>query len=116
MKVFLREIILSIFLSLLLIFILSIILVSTKLNENLINPITIGIVSFSLFFGGFRISKSKKEKGIVYGAILGIAYMLILYIISSILNHDFSININSFAMMILGILGGAIGGIIGVNF
>ena len=60
--------------------------------------------------------KSKKEKGIIFGSLLGAVYMLILYIISSFLNFDFSLNINSLVMIILGILGGAIGGIIGVNF
>ena len=116
MKGFIKEVIFSILCSLLLILLLSILLSTTKLNENLINPITMGIVASSLFLGGFRISKSKKEKGIIFGSLLGAVYMLILYIISSFLNFDFSLNINSLVMIILGILGGARGGIIGVNF
>lgn len=116
MKIFVREVIFSILFSLLLIFALSILLSTTNLNENLINPITIGIVTTSVFLGAFRISKNKKEKGILFGSLLGLAYMVILYILSSFSSFDFSLDINSIVMIILGILGGAIGGIIGVNF
>jgi putative membrane protein (TIGR04086 family) len=115
MKVFIRELIISIILSVLLMFVLSIILSQTALSENLINPLTIAIVTFSLLIGAFRISKNKKEKGILYGALLGFIYMVILYLISSFANFEFSISLNSIIMIILGIVGGAIGGILGVN-
>lgn len=115
MRIFFREMILSIILSLIFMFIFAIILSQTKLNENLINPVTIGIVAFSLMVGAFRISKAKKEKGILYGALLGLIYMIILYLISSAYNFQFALSMHSIIMIILGIIGGAIGGIIGVN-
>lgn len=61
-------------------------------------------------------SRTKKEKGIIYGSLLGATYILILYLLSSLITLDFSISIASLIFIILGILGGAIGGIIGVNF
>ncbi len=116
MKYFFRETFLSILISVALIFILSILLSETSLSETVIVPATIGIVSFSLLVCGFRISRIKKEKGILYGSMLGLIYMIILYLISSLINLKFNLNINSIIMIALGILGGAIGGIIGVNF
>lgn len=116
MKEIIRELILSILLSLILIFILSILLCQTSINESIIKPATIAIVVISLMLGGFRISKSKKQKGILYGSILGIIYMFILYLISSFANFEFYLGINSIIMIILGIIGGAVGGILGVNF
>lgn len=116
MKDVFKGIIFSILLSLILIFILSIIISTTSVNENIIKPVTMGIVVLSLMINGFIISKKKKEKGILYGSILGIIYMSILYLTSSFANFDFSININSMIIIVLGILGGAIGGILGVNF
>lgn len=115
MKKIIKEIIFSILLTLVLIFILSVLVSKTSISENLIKPITIGIVSFSILVSGFRISKAKKEKGIINGGIIGLIYMLILYILSSTANLDFSLSASSLAMIIFGILGGAIGGILGVN-
>lgn len=116
MKNFIREIIISLLISILLIFILSILISQTSISEKIIIPTTLGIVTFSLLIGGFRISKIKKEKGIIYGGILGMIYMIIIYLISSFANFDFSLNITSILMILLGIIGGAIGGILGVNF
>ena len=42
-------------------------------------------------------------------------YVLILYIISILLNADFSINTQSFILILVAIFSGMIGGIIGVN-
>ncbi len=116
MKNIIKELLVSFIITIVLIFLLSVAVYSTELNENYIDSITIGIVCLSLLIAGARLAKSKKEKGIVYGSLLGIVYMVVLYIISSLCNMDFSVTINSIFMIILGVLGGAIGGILGVNF
>ena len=41
--------------------------------------------------------------------------MIGMYLISSIILKDFSLNIKSFIMIFCGMIGGMIGGIIGVN-
>lgn len=116
MKVFFKNLLLSILISLILIAILSVIMSNTNISDNILNPIVIGIVAFSLLIGAFNMSRIKKEKGIVFGSLLGAAYILILYLISSIVLMDFSLSINSIFFILLGILGGAVGGILGVNF
>lgn len=116
MKGIFKSVFFSFLLSLILIFVLSIIISTTSVSENIIKPVTMGIVVVSLMMNGYVLSKNKKQKGILYGAILGIIYMVMLYIISSFSNFNFSLNINSIIMIILGILSGAIGGILGVNF
>lgn len=116
MKVFLKNLLLSILISIVLIVILSLLMSNTNISDNLLNPIIIGIVAFSLLIGAFNMSRSKKEKGIIFGSLLGIAYVLILYITSSIALMDFSLSISSLFFILLGILGGAVGGILGVNF
>ena len=63
----------------------------------------------------FYASKKIKEKGIISGAIVGLIYMLILYLISSIVNWDFTMTLETIIMISTGIIGGAIGGIFGVN-
>ena len=74
MKKIIKELIVSVLLSLILIFILSVIISTTSVSENLINPITIAITTFALMIGAFRVSREKKEKGIIYGSLLGLLY------------------------------------------
>lgn len=114
-KIFTKAILISLISSFILIFILSFLVSKTNLKENIINPSVIFITSFSLIIGGFAVSKEIKKKGILYGAILGIVYMLLMYIISSFMNMNFSVTLNSLYMIIFGVLGGALGGILGVN-
>ncbi len=116
MKVFLKNLLLSILISFILIIILSIIMSNTNMSDNLLNPVIIGIVFFSLLVSAFNMTRNKKEKGIVFGSFLGISYIFMLYIISSCVLMDFSLSLNSLIFIVLGILGGAIGGILGVNF
>ena len=113
--IFLKSIIISVFVSLLLILILSFFISNTSLKESIINPSVIFISAISILIGGFLVSKKVRKKGILYGALVGLIYMLVMYLISSLINLDFSINLNSVIMIGFGILGGAVGGILGVN-
>lgn len=105
----------SMILTLMMILILSMVLSFSNIKESVIMPTVIFISSFSILIGGFLVAKRMENKGIVYGSILGLIYMLILYLISSIMNFDFSLNGNSIVMITFGVVGGAIGGILGVN-
>lgn len=116
MKIFIRETIFSIVFTIFLIFIISLLIAFTSLEENLIIPLVIGATSLSLLICAYRVTKYKKEKGILYGIGLGATYMVILYIISIFISFDFSLSLNSLIMIVTGIIGGAIGGILGVNF
>lgn len=111
----LKGVCLSIGMTLIMILILSIVLSFSEIKENVIMPTVIFMSSFSILVGGFLVAKKMNEKGIVYGSLLGLIYMVILYLISSILNFDFSLNVNAVIMIVLGIVGGAIGGVLGVN-
>ena len=110
-----RGILLSVGITLIMILALSIILSVSDIKESVIMPTVIFISAFSILIGGFVITKKLDQKGIVYGSILGICYMLILYLISSIMNFNFSLNLNAVIMIAVGVFGGAIGGILGVN-
>lgn len=115
MKIFFRESIISFILSIILIFVLSIIISKTSISETIIVPGIITISSVSIMIGGIRISKIKKQKGIINGALLGIIYIVGMYLLSSIILKDFSLNLKSFIMIFSGMLAGILGGIIGVN-
>lgn len=110
-----KGIAISMILSLLMMLILSMVLSFSSVKENVIMPTVIFISAFSILVSSFLVAKRIESKGIIYGSLLGLIYMLILYLLSSILNFDFSLNTNVVVMITFGIVGGAIGGVLGVN-
>lgn len=68
-----------------------------------------------LFAAGFRAGTGNEKSGMIRGGLTGLAYMLILYLISSILFKDFMISQRAIIMIITGILAGAVGGLLGGN-
>lgn len=110
-----KGIMISILITLISIFVFSVLLTYTNLSENII-PIVIIILTFCSILVGTIISMRKVTKnGMVNGAIIGGTYVIVLYLISSILNTGFNFNIYTIIMLIAGILSGIIGGIIAVN-
>lgn len=110
-----KGIAISMILSLLMMLILSMVLSFSSVKENVIMPTVIFISAFSILVSSFLVAKRIESKGIIYGSLLGLIYMLMLYLLSSILNFDFSLNTNAVVMITFGIVGGAIGGVLGVN-
>ena len=97
------------------IFIFSIILTYSNISESII-PIVIIVITFISIFIGTMIGVRKINKnGMINGAIIGGSYVLLLYFISSLLNTGFTLNIYTIIMIVVGIISGIIGGIIGVN-
>lgn len=106
---------LSIIVSVIFLIVFAMLLTYTSLSENTITPIVLAIVGLSILLGSYLSTKKINKKGILNGAMVGVIYMLILYIISSVIFMDFSINARSIIMIVCGIIAGIIGGIIGVN-
>lgn len=106
---------LSIIVSVIFLIVFAMLLTYTSLSENTITPIVLAIVGLSILLGSYLSTKKINKKGILNGAMVGVIYMLILYIISSVIFMDFSINASSIIMIICGIIAGIIGGIVGVN-
>ena len=107
--------IIAIAISIVSILIFSWLLVKTNIKEESINTIIIIISGVSLLIGtSISIIKLKKY-GIINGIVISVIYMIILYLASSFVNNDFSINSKTIYMLITGSVLGILGGIIGVN-
>ena len=105
----------SLLTTVILLIIFSLVLTYTNIQENVINPVIIMITAVSILIGSsIGIGKMKKD-GLINGAIVGVVYMIVIYLISSILNWKFKLNIQSIIMIGIGIAFGILGGIIGVN-
>lgn len=95
--------------------IFSFILTYTNVSESTIVPVIIVVTGISILIGSSIGNIKIRKNGILNGAIIGGGYILILYLISSLLNVKFSLNIQSAIMIAVGIIFGILGGIIGVN-
>lgn len=95
--------------------IFSTVLANTNINENTIIPVIIAVTEISILIGSI-ISVSKiSKKGLLNGALVGLIYIAIIYLLSSMVNGNFSFDFNSLIIIISAIIAGMFGGIIGVN-
>lgn len=74
------------------------------------------ITTASSAFGGFYASKNIKEKGLIYGLLVGLMYIVCLMIIVFLAKETFSFEIDMLYKVLLVSLSGGIGGVLGVNF
>lgn len=110
-----KGLMISFIVTLITIFIFSVILTYTNVSEAIV-PITIIILtSVSILIGAIISMKKTSKNGLINGAIIGGTYVTLLYFASSFLNTGFSLNVYTVIMLISGIIAGIIGGIIGVN-
>ena len=97
--------IIAIILSLILLTIYAILLSYTTISENTMVPVIITITGISILIGSSISSMHIQKQGMLNGALVGLIYMLLLYILSSILLSSFELNLKSVIMIIVGIIG-----------
>ena len=116
----LKSILLGILLSYMITFpifvIFAIVLTYTSFPERFISPLVLIATISSILMAGTIATRKLKSKGWLNGGVVGFFYMLVLYLLSSIIFQDFTINGHVITMVIIGLLTGSIGGIIGINF
>ncbi len=95
--------------------ILSFVLAYTNIKESFATPIIMGIIVVSIIIGSIISSRKVKKKGLVNGGIVGFIYIIVIYLLSSIIVRDFSLNGYSLIALIMSVISGIIGGVIGVN-
>lgn len=113
--IILKGSLISIIATIVLLMIFATVLTYSNINENSIPTVIIVVTALCILIGSQITTSKIKRNGIVNGALVGAIYILALYLISSIISKDFSLNIYSIIMMATSILIGGIGGIIGVN-
>lgn len=110
-----KGVIISFISTLILLLVFATILTYTNVSENTTNPVILTVSAISILIGSSIGNIKIKKNGIINGGTIGCLYMLIIYIISSLINNDFGLNFSSFVFIISGVIFGIIGGIIGVN-
>lgn len=103
-----KGIVISYIITFLLLFIFSVLLTYTNINESMIAPVILMITVISILVGSSIISSKIKRNGLINGAIVGLVYIAILYLISSFIQTGFSLNLYAILMIIFSILAGMI--------
>ncbi len=95
--------------------IFSAMLAYTNISEQVIKTVVIVVLAISILIGSSIGNNKIKKNGLINGAFIGFAYMIIIHLVSSILNSDFGLSLYSVIFIISGVVFGIVGGIIGIN-
>lgn len=95
--------------------IFSLVLTYTNVSESVINPVITIVTGISILIGSSIGNSKIKKNGLLNGALIGACYFIIIYLISSLLNWKFMLDLQSIIMIAIGMFFGILGGIIGVN-
>ena len=101
-----KGLLISFIMTILILLIFSIILTFTNISEKTIVPVIIISTAISILIGSSISNIRIKKNGILNGALIGGGYILILYLLSSILNARFNLNIQSIIMISVGVVFG----------
>ncbi len=93
----------------------ALILSNLDFPQKLLTPAVVVITVVSVLTAGSVSTKGVRSRGWLNGSIVGFIYMLILYLFSSILCKNFTIDRYVITMTVIGVLAGAIGGIMSIN-
>ena len=93
----------------------ALILTNTDFPEKFISIGVVITTIISVLTAGTTSTRGLKNKGWLNGSAVGFIYMLILYLLSSIIFNNFVIDRYVITMTVIGVLTGAIGGIMGIN-
>ena len=115
LKGVIKGVIISYIFTIVMCLIYAIVLTYTNVQENTIPPVIIVITAISIFIGSTIGNYKIQKNGLLNGALVGTIYILTIYLISSILNGYFTLNVSSFVMIIVAVIFGILGGIIAVN-
>ena len=93
----------------------AVLLTYTELSENTIKPVIITVTGISILIGSSIGTRKLRKNGLMTGGAIGVLYILSIYLVSSVMNSNFVLSWISVIMIGVGVAGGVLGGIIGVN-
>lgn len=83
--------------------------------EKFLSSAVIITTLISLIVAGWSSTCKVRSRGWLNGGIIGLAYMVILFVASSLAYRDCTINSHVIIMLVIGVITGSVGGILGIN-
>ena len=112
---YLKNTVIGFVLTIVLLFSVSVIGVFASFPEAVMKLLVSVVTYTAIGICGFFAARHIRRGGLVSGAISGLIYTIVLYLIGSIINGDFSLNSSSALFALFSVLSGALGGIVGIN-
>ncbi|WP_024620989.1 TIGR04086 family membrane protein [Metaclostridioides mangenotii] len=88
----------------------------TNMSGETITMAASFITTISAAFGGFYASKKIKEKGMFYGLLVGMMYIVCVFLTVFLIQENFVFEVSMLYRILLMTAAGGIGGVLGVNF
>ena len=98
----------SIGITILLLLVYSVLLTYTRLSESTIPIVVLFITGVSILIGSQISTVHIRKNGIINGGLIGVIYILTIYLISSLITGKFGLNIYAGIMVIISCLAGGI--------
>ena len=111
----LKAVFFSYCISLVLLFVVSAIATFKACSDYTISVMVNIVTVFGVSFCGFVSGQHFQSKGIVFGAICGTLYALILCLLGAMISQNFQFSSEILTSLAIGIICGAVGGIVGIN-
>ena len=111
---YIKACVISLIITLVLILVFALILKFTSVPNSAIAPINMMIKAISVAIGAIILTRNG-ERGMIRGAILGLIFSIVSFVVFSIMVGSFSINIGLVADIAFSAIVGAVVGIISVN-
>lgn len=92
-----------------------ILLTYTSLSEESLPMVSLICTAISAAAAGYDWAACRKKKGLIWGALAGVVYAVLLYLITSLAADSFSLALSGIMTLAVAAAAGAIGGILGVN-
>lgn len=92
-----------------------ILLTYTSLSEESLPMVSLICTAISAAAAGYDWAACRKKKGLIWGALAGVVYAVLLYFITSLAADSFSLALSGIMTLAVAAAAGAIGGILGVN-
>lgn len=87
----------------------------TDLTEKYLQTVITVTMAVSVVLGGFLSGRAVSKRGMVWGVLTGLLYAVIMLIIGSCINPEFSIGGKTALILLVSLCGGGLGGILGIN-
>ena len=87
----------------------------TSMPDSIIGTVVFITMIFAVMLAGFTVARGATSRGWLNGAVGGLMYVLILYILGAIFVTDVVFDKHVATLVAIGFLSGAFGGIVGIN-
>ena len=93
----------------------ALLIVYTGLSDSIVSTVVFITMVFAIMISGFAVARSASSRGWLNGAVGGLMYVLILYILGAMFQFGLVFDRHVALLLIIGFLSGAFGGIVGIN-